>query len=205
MSKTEKTHNFLFVLDGVAPEDDGAEDALFEAGCDDALLSFRGTTALLEFDRLAASLEEAVLSALRGVEAAGLDAVVLRVEPDDLVSASEIARRTGSSREGVRLWHEGERGPGSFPPPLASVGANTLLWSWAEVANWLSANGKLDDEAVVENARFLARVNALLNEERYHHLTKADSSFRDRLKKTGALRRLRSLRSRSQKDSAGTG
>lgn len=197
------THTFLLVLDGLNPSDDAVEDALFEAGCDDAMLSFRGTTALLEFDREASSLEEAVLSAFRDLEASGLNSVVLRVEPDDLVSASEISRRAGASREGVRLWHEGERGPGSFPPPVASVGTNTMLWSWAEVSNWLLENDKLDNYTVVENARFLARLNALLNEERYHHLTRSDSSFKDRLGKTGALRRLRSLANEVGKKHAG--
>ena len=46
----------------------------------------------VDFDRDSDSFEEAVLTAIRDVERAGLQ--VLRVEPDDFVSASEIARRT---------------------------------------------------------------------------------------------------------------
>ncbi|HKI82349.1 MAG TPA: hypothetical protein VKA04_11940 [Pseudodesulfovibrio sp.] len=203
--KRHPTFNFILVLDGFEPGNDAVEDSLFEAGCDDALLSFRGSTPLLEFDRTAPSLEDAIFQAIENVEVANVKATVLRVEPDDLVTASEIARRTSSSREAVRLWHEGERGPGSFPPPVATLGSNTMVWSWAEVSAWLLGNGKLKDASVVESARFLARLNALLNEERYHHLLKADSSLRNRVKETGALKRLRSLARAVDQRAAKTG
>jgi len=200
--KTKQTYNFILVLDGFGPDDSGIEDALFTAGCDDALLSFRGTTPLLDFDRESESLEDAVLSAIQDVEAAGLNATVLRIEPDDLVTAAEISRRSGASREAVRLWHEGVRGPGSFPPPVATLGTNTIVWSWAEVAAWLLKSGKIADRGAVESARFLATLNALLNGERYHHLLKADSSLKNRMKETGALRRLRSLGKAVERESA---
>lgn len=194
MSKQSSTHSFVLVLDGFDRPEAEIEDSLFEAGCDDALLSFRGTTPFLEFDREAQSLEEAVLSAIQNVETAHVGATVLRVEPDDLVSASEIARRTSSSRETVRLWHEGERGPGTFPPPVASVGIRTILWSWAEVSVWLLREGKLEDERIVQEARLLAMINALLNQERYGPVVQTTTrAIRERLGKTGALTRLRSL------------
>jgi len=52
---------------------------------------------------------------------AGLKGTVVRVEPDDLVSAAEIARRVGRSRESIRQLGGGLRGPGGFPAPLARI------------------------------------------------------------------------------------
>lgn len=60
---------------------------------------------------------------------------VTRVEPDELVWASEIAQRLGRTRQSVRLLIDGRRGPGGFPQPAASVTRNPL-WRWSEVADW---------------------------------------------------------------------
>src|SRR5690606_16929992 len=114
----DETHQFALVLGELAAERHRVEDALFEAGCDDALLVFRGPIPVLEFDRESPSLEAAVLSAMRNVAGSGIGATVLRIEPDDLVSAAEIARRASVSREAVRLWAAGERREG-FPPSRA--------------------------------------------------------------------------------------
>ncbi len=62
--------------------------------------------------------------------------MVERVEPDELVWASDIAKRTDRSRESVRLLIEGRRGPGGFPEPV--VREPTALWRWSEVEEWFS-------------------------------------------------------------------
>jgi hypothetical protein len=86
---------------------------------------------------------------------------VLRVEPDELVSASAIAERVGRTRESVRLLIEGRRGSGDFPAPVAWVDAKTRLWRWSDVARWLrEAHG--EDVPVGEGAEFLAALNAAL-------------------------------------------
>lgn len=79
-----KTYGFTLVLDR-APTDD-EEDALFEAGGDDAIpeRNDRTNTGRIHFDRQAPSLAEALVSALRTVEAAGLH--VAGVRSDDLVT-----------------------------------------------------------------------------------------------------------------------
>jgi len=82
---------------------------------------------LLGFDREATSLAEALVSALRDVEAAGL--VVGSVRSEDLVTLKEIASRTGRTYESVRLLAAGKRGPGGFPGPMSSAG--WTLYSWA--------------------------------------------------------------------------
>jgi len=53
--------------------------ALFEAGCDDALIAVVSGTLLLDFHRDGLSFEDAVKSASRGVELAG--GKVVRVVP----------------------------------------------------------------------------------------------------------------------------
>ena len=78
------------------------EDALFNAGCDDATLSMQYRLLYLEFSRSAKSLEEAIITAINDVRKAGIGAEVLRVDECDLVTASEIARRISRSRELVR-------------------------------------------------------------------------------------------------------
>jgi hypothetical protein len=131
------THEFTLVLTGFQSLSEDVEDALFEAGCDDALLGIRSGVPYLEFEREAPSLIEAVLSAIRDVNRSGV-ARVTSVEPEDLVTATEIARRTGRTRESIRLLVEGERGPGAFPAPLNPT-AKTRLWRWSAVEAWMSA------------------------------------------------------------------
>jgi hypothetical protein len=62
-------------------------------------------------------------------------AVPVRLD-QDLVSISDIARRTERTRESVRLLVEGKRGPGSFPAAIGVVGDSIRIWPWAVVADW---------------------------------------------------------------------
>lgn len=162
--KQTKHWTFTLVLEGRHEPDSGLEDRLYEAGCDDALLTVQAGVASLEFDREAPSFEDALGSALKAARGAGCE--VQMVAPDDLVSASEIARRAGVEREAVRLWQQGLRGPGGFPAPVARVVESSPLWSWAEVTDWLHAHGKLADEDTREAAKLLAAVNSVLRARR---------------------------------------
>lgn len=62
-------------------------------------------------------------------------AVPVRLD-QDLVSISDIAERTGRTRESVRLLVDGKRGPGEFPAPVGSVGDAIRVWPWALVVDW---------------------------------------------------------------------
>lgn len=69
-----QTYEFLVRLDiGDLDEisDDILCDALFEAGCDDALLFNDGGEVILEFSRESSSEEEAIKSALEDIRTAG--------------------------------------------------------------------------------------------------------------------------------------
>ena len=156
------------MLRGVPILNQQLERSIFEAGCDDAIRGIRNGVAFLEFDRQAATLPAAVLDAIQEVETVdGVD--VVRVEPDDLVSASEIARRAGRSRESIRQLAGGMRGPGGFPAPVYGLRSPSPLWRWAEVADWMSSNvaGDTVAPADVEAAAFLAVLNSALH---IHHL-----------------------------------
>jgi hypothetical protein len=152
------TYTFTLIIDGPDATDEPVIDALFEAGCDDALFGRRDRVQFADFDRGAPDLATAVVRAIDQVESvSGMR--VLHVEPEDLVSASVIAERTARTRESVRLLIEGKRGPGGFPNPVAWVDAKTRLWHWSDVANWFMERlgqrvGDLDD------AQLIAAVNA---------------------------------------------
>lgn len=61
---------FTFTLEVQGPDVHGEEtvNALFEAGCDDALVGSSDGIQFLDFDREAVSLEEAVRSAVVDIE-----------------------------------------------------------------------------------------------------------------------------------------
>jgi len=150
-----KAHRFTIVASGLNHAPDALEDRLYEAGCDDATVSFTRGRILVDFDREAKNFVHAVVSAAADVERAG--ARVERIEPDELVAVSDIAERAGLTRQAVSLFARGARGQG-FPSPVARVSSDAPLWDWAEVAAWLHARGSLDTGAVVE-ARLIGWAN----------------------------------------------
>lgn len=170
MSKQDDIHHFVLVLSGVSEPDSHLEDAIFDAGCDDAILAFRNGVAYLEFDRQAPSLDAAILSAIRDVERADRRLTVVAVEPGDSVNASEIARRAQVSREYVRLLVQGKRGGGDFPAPQSGITGKTFVWSWVEVGRWMLERDLLDDGSVVETAETICDINDAL-ELREHPAT----------------------------------
>jgi len=152
---------FTLVIEGDLSQEKVAP-ALFEAGCDDATFGVIDGMGYGDFLREAPSLAEAVLSALRQVESTG-SLRVLRVEPDDVVTMSDIADRLERSRESIRLLIAGRRGPGGFPPPISHGMERGRLWRWSDVVGWL---GQLEPEEI-EAAHFIAAINAALELRRH--------------------------------------
>ncbi|MBC7794385.1 MAG: hypothetical protein H7Z43_11825 [Clostridia bacterium] len=153
----------MLILDGVSEINDDVENGLAQAGCTDAIVGVRNGVVFLDFDRQAPSAELAVLTAIRDVESAGLGASVVQVEPDDIVSQAEISRRTGRTRETVRLWVEGERGPGSFPRPRSGITSRSLVWRWVEVARWLNTTELQVSSQTLAIAETIATINGALD------------------------------------------
>lgn len=88
---------------------------------------------------------------------------VVRVHRD-LVSASDIAHRTGFSRETVRKWASGmcER---SFPAPYGSVGDDSRtskIWLWSEVVLWLVENYGISLDVDWPDESTIAHIEACL-------------------------------------------
>ena len=62
--KMNNSYQFTLVLDGVDEKTSGLEDALFEAGCDDALINYKNGVVYLDFDREGEDLERIIISAI---------------------------------------------------------------------------------------------------------------------------------------------
>ncbi len=161
--KQRKSHQFTLVLKNIDEKTAGLEDSLYETGCDDALMNYRNGAVYLEFDREAKSLEDAVISAIKDVRSASIDADVVSIAPENLVTEAEIAKRLDLSRQTVSLWIKGERRSG-FPAPMMRLSEKSPLWQWSEVAVWLFKNKIIKDQKVVDDALFFANINAVLGE-----------------------------------------
>jgi len=164
--KANTAFEFSLILGGVDEVSAEIENALHSAGCDDALLGCRDGVLFLDFDRVSTSLIDAVLSAVESVRDADVGLWVERVEPDDLVTASEIARRVERSRESIRLLVHGERGPGGFPAPVANLTKTSPIWRWSDVSAWFSEKLGTLVSAVANDAAELASINAALELQR---------------------------------------
>jgi predicted DNA-binding transcriptional regulator AlpA len=144
-----KTFDFSIIASGLDPEAEDFADRFFNAGCDDATISFQKGHIIVDFAREAASIGAAIVSAMECVNATG--AMVDRIEPDSLVSLSDIASRTGMSRAAMTQYSKGQRSK-DFPSPVAKVTSDSPLWDWATVAKWLFQHGKISREAAMEAA-----------------------------------------------------
>jgi|SRR3954449_13273306 hypothetical protein len=76
------TYQFTLILSGVADVTPELADALYTATGGDIEFNMRNDVAYVEFDRAAATLHDAVSSAIVQVESAGVGARVVRVDSD---------------------------------------------------------------------------------------------------------------------------
>lgn len=134
------TYTFTVVLDREPAEDEF--DTLFQAGLDDGAFGIEQGLPIAEFDRKASTMADAIASAVRSLDAVGLTA--LRVVDHDLVTLADIATRIGQSRESVRRYATGDRGPGGFPPPVDPQREGTVFYRWSEVAPWVRQKLRID-------------------------------------------------------------
>lgn len=167
MMTTESHPEFEFtlVLGGITGVTAKVENALFEAGCDDATISLRQGRVYLSFSRTAATLKDAIISAIQDIHHAAIGAEVLRVDQSDLVTQAEIARRIDRSRQLFSQYISGGRGPGGFPAPACNITDTAPLWYWCEVAQWLWANDMIS-ESDLRNAQDITTINSVLEIER---------------------------------------
>lgn len=155
-----RSHAFTVVLSHRPTEEE--LDKLDADGLGDATFGVERGVPIAEFDREAATLAAAIASAVRELEAGGLG--VLRVLDEDLVTLADIADRIGQSRESVRRYATGGRGPGGFPPPVNPARDGTLFYRWSEVAPWVRERLGLatdDGEAALVLANLVIQARAV--------------------------------------------
>lgn len=148
----------IFSLPEAAGSADDIVDALFEAGCDDAVAGIgkRGRIALA-FSREAANAEQAMTSGRKQVCKAVPGAELIEVKPD-LVNLSEIAEILGYTRQNMQKY---AANPGStaFPSPVHSGAPD--IWHLYDVLSWLREQKHVAvDEVLIETALAAAHLNA---------------------------------------------
>ncbi len=169
-----RKYEFSIIASGLDPQAEDFESRFYDAGCDDATISFQKGHIIVDFAREADSITSAICSAMNCVRKAG--AQVDRVEPDPLVSLSDIAARTGLTRAAITQYAKGDRHD-NFPTPVARVTSETSLYDWSDVATWLFKHKRLSlDEALQAEALKAA------NEAIKCHEPKLEEALEGRLK-----------------------
>jgi hypothetical protein len=172
---------FEFTLRLDQEVDEAQADAMYGVFSDGSIMTGSGGTEI-EFTREATSWVEAILSAIRDVESLpGLR--VTGAGQEDLVSLLDIAHRARRSREAVRLWAAGKRGPGGFPSPSWRSPSGERFWSWPDVAWWITENLHLSVEVAPEPIRIADEVlkarQAVVDAQRI--LDETDDATREQL------------------------
>lgn len=145
-------------------------DALYEAGCDDAMVgvNVRGMVGL-DFARRAESADVALETAVRDVLKAIPGASLIQAGPD-LVNLADMAVIFDCSRQNMRKYAVGPAvDRDAFPMPAVTVPMS--LWHLAEIAHWLRKNTSRAPAAdVVEVAKAAARMNLDLDAGRVRRI-----------------------------------
>lgn len=165
MSRKMAEFDFQVLCKDVDTSDLVFLDRLFEAGCDDATVSFKDGYICLDFTRESDSAENAVISAIKDFMRANTGGTVERVEPEDLASLSEIANRVGVTRSSLQKYARGESKVGKdFPHPVQNISASRReLFSTAEVINWMLQKNRVEiDERWFELVEVIAKTNQAL-------------------------------------------
>jgi transcriptional regulator with XRE-family HTH domain len=155
-----KKFELTIIASGLHPDEPHFEDRFFEAGCDDATIAFVKGRIVLEFEREARNFSHALITAIRDVQNAG--ATVEHIEPDYLVSLSDIAERSNLTRSAISLFAQGKRGE-AFPPPIARLTTESPLWDWVHVARWMYRRRQLSLDALVQ-AKLVREANRAMAE-----------------------------------------
>lgn len=126
----DRMHGFTLVVEGVPELTEEVANQLFEAGCDDALPLWRDGIVSVGFDRTAPSLREAITSAIRDIERAGIGARVIRIEDvtSDAESAATLERVVGSLNSALHTTAVVAMAPTLQPSLLDRLGIGNPLW-----------------------------------------------------------------------------
>lgn len=159
-------NDYEFTLTFSLPEgqDDPEQylDALYEAGCDDALIGTgqRGSIAL-EFVREADSATAAVESAIKNVKTAIPDAELIEAKPD-LVGLTDVAKILNCSRQNVRKYMVKYA---DFPKPIHT--GTAVLWHLLDFAKFTKIEVP---PSLIELSKTTFRINLDIQQHRYQKI-----------------------------------
>ncbi|KYC43556.1 DNA-binding protein [Scytonema hofmannii PCC 7110] len=137
-------------------------DALYESGCDDAIIGtgIKGLIAL-DFIREAPSAYDAMSSAIKDVRKAIPQAEVVEASPD-FVGVTDVANLLGCSRQNVQKLLSNSI---SNRPPAVYGGAQSV-WHLFELLIWLIEHKSYHvDESLVEVAKITRSLNLVKQSE----------------------------------------
>jgi predicted transcriptional regulator len=133
-------------------------DALYEAGCDDALVGSSNGEIFVDFTREAPSLLDAISGAIQNIKEADIGAQVARIDDRNWLSQAEMARKVGISRSMMSQYVSGNKGPGGFPAPAGSMRSKGQVWDWSRACLWFRKQNLVSEE-VARNAEVIAMIN----------------------------------------------
>jgi len=138
-------------------------DALYESGCDDAIIGvgLRGLIGL-DFIREAPSAYKAMFSAIQDVRKAIPQAELIEASPD-FVGITDIAKLIGCSRQNVQKLVS----KSNLNPPLAVYGGAQSVWHLLEFLTWLKeSKGYKIDQSLLEIAKTTRNLNCIKESRR---------------------------------------
>lgn len=150
-----KEYDFTLIFQLSRPNVDSEiyTEALFEAGCDDAVV---GTGKLgylsLNFIRESSSAFEAIKSAIDNVKSVVREAELIQVSPD-LVGVKELTSIFECSRQNIQKFVSKP----TFPNPVYK-GSQTI-WHLKTVLNWFAAQGHYVNQEILEIAELAMSLN----------------------------------------------
>lgn len=142
---TEETlFEFTLVTNQTGRDGESMADALFEGGCDDAVVVSVNGTLCIEFERPGDDPEQVISEAIVQIKKALPGVDVVRVEPDPLVTLADAAERMGVSRQHLHNKFSRKRGDGTFPLPVSRVTSKNPLFHWVDILDWATRAGLAD-------------------------------------------------------------
>lgn len=153
---------YEFVLKFALPDADtdpaNYEDALFEAGCDDALVGIGLPGRIgLDFTRESDSALNAMTSAIQQVQKAIPGACLVEATPD-LVGLTDVAEIIGCTRQNMRKVFVTKVSKRNLPTPVHT--GKVDLWHLYDVLFYLSSSKTYDiHESLLETSKSCMLIN----------------------------------------------
>ncbi len=146
-------------------------DALFEAGCDDAVMGIGKTGYLAtDFTRESSSAFDAIKTAIEGITQAIPHAKLIKAGPY-IANLSEMANLFGCTKQNLSKYSRGESAS-SETFPCSIVSGKVDYWYVLDVAIWLFKQNKLKiQDTDIEIIKAIHDLNIAIEETRneYDH------------------------------------